>query len=107
MFSDADPVVALDPKQQQRELTKPSIYTGIPVAVSCLKNKQYPMHRPHLPGKHTTASVFCVWQKKNSIKRYFSGHESSNSLFCCISGMVAPLMLKFAFKFERKETPDE
>lgn len=63
MFSDADPVVALDPKQQQRELTKPSIYTGIPVAVSCLKNKQYPMHRPHLPGKHTTASVFCVWQK--------------------------------------------
>lgn len=64
MFSDADPVVALDPKQQQRELTKPSIYTGIPVAVSCLKNKQYPMHRPHLPGKHTTASVFCVWQKK-------------------------------------------
>lgn len=35
MFSDADPAVALDPKQQHRELTKPGIYSGIPVAVSC------------------------------------------------------------------------
>lgn len=36
MFSDADPVVALDPKQQHRELTKPGICTGIPVAVYCV-----------------------------------------------------------------------
>lgn len=36
MFSDADPAVALDPKQQHRELTKLGIYSGIPVAVSCL-----------------------------------------------------------------------
>lgn len=36
MFSDADPAVALDPKQQQRELTKLGIYSGIPVAASCL-----------------------------------------------------------------------
>lgn len=84
MFSDADPVVALDPKQQQRELTKPSIYTGIPVAVSCLKNKQYPMHRPHLPGKHTTASVFCVWQKKKIL---------SNAIFL---GMKAPTVCSAA-----------
>lgn len=76
MFSDADPVVALDPKQQQRELTKPSIYTGIPVAVACLKNKQYPMHRPHLPGKHTTASVFCVWQKKFLSNAIFLGMKA-------------------------------
>lgn len=36
MLSDADPAVARDPKQQHRKLTKPGIYTGIPVAVSSL-----------------------------------------------------------------------
>lgn len=33
MFSDADPAVARDPKQQHRVLTKLGIYAGIPVAV--------------------------------------------------------------------------
>lgn len=36
MCSDADPAVALDPKLQHRELTKPDIYCGIASAVSSL-----------------------------------------------------------------------
>ncbi len=59
MFSDADPAVALDPKHQHRELTKLGIYSGIPVAVSCLP-KINPMHQPDLPGKHALTSLFCV-----------------------------------------------
>lgn len=62
MFSDADPAVALDPKHQHGELTKPGIYSGIPVAVSCLP-KINPMHRHDLPGKHALTSLFCVRQK--------------------------------------------
>lgn len=64
MFSDADPVVALDPKQQQRELTKPSIYTGIPVAVSCLKNKHSTLCIGLIFLENTLLPVFSVSGKK-------------------------------------------
>lgn len=64
MFSDADPAVALDPKQQHRELTKLGIYSGIPVAVSCLPKTNNTLCIALIfLEKHSGSGVFCVGEK--------------------------------------------
>lgn len=64
MFSDADPAVALDPKQQHRELTKPGIYTGIPVAVSCLPKANNTLCIALIFLEYTLSAVCLVLGKK-------------------------------------------
>lgn len=65
MFSDADPVVAPDPKQQHREPTKPGIYSGIPVAVSCLPKTNNTLCIALIFLENTFSPVcFCVRQKR-------------------------------------------
>lgn len=86
MFSDADPAVALDPKQQHRELTKPGIYSGIPVAVSSLpKTNNTLCIALILPEKHTLTSVL---RQKNPSNAIFLVTKTPISLCCCISSMV-------------------
>lgn len=55
MCSDADPAVAVDPKQQHMELTNPGIYSGIPAVFSPL-SKQTIRIDPIFMGKHTLAT---------------------------------------------------
>lgn len=75
MFSDADPVVALDPKQEHRQLTKLPIYFGIPVAASCL---------PKTSNMLCIALIFL----ENSVVCAFIVDQISNSQYSCISTMV-------------------
>lgn len=87
MFSDADPVVALDPKQQHGELTKPGVYSGILVAISCLHKTNNNLCIACSSWKNTHSSVFCakLKKKKNLPKYHLSGHQSSSSLSCFVS----------------------
>lgn len=55
MFSDADPAVALDPKQQRGELTKPGIYSGIPVVDS------------PLPKTNNTLCIALIFLEKHTL----------------------------------------
>lgn len=64
MFSDADPAVALDPKQQQRKLTKLGIYSGIPVAVSCLPKTNSTLCIAPIFLENTLSPVYFVLGKK-------------------------------------------
>lgn len=71
MFSDADPAVALDPKQQHGELTKPGIYSGIPVAVS------------RLPKTNNTLCIALIFLENTLSPVYFvSGKKKKKSLKC-------------------------
>lgn len=57
---------------------------------------------------NTPAPVFSLFNKKKGKEIHqISGHESSNGWSCCISAMLESLILKLAFKFESKETPEE
>ena len=71
MFSDADPAVALDPKQQHRELTKPGIYTGIPVAVSCLPKTNNTLCIALIFLEYTISPVCLVLSKKSPQLPFF------------------------------------
>lgn len=88
MFSDADPAVALDPKQQHRKLTKLGIYSGIPVAVSRLPKTNSTLCIAPIFLENMLSPVYFVFRQKNSLKRHFSGHQSSNGLCRCISRAV-------------------
>lgn len=84
MFSDADPAVAQDPKQQHRELTKLGIYAGIPVAVHCLpKPNNNLCVGPDLPGKHFLTSVFS-FSKKNPSNVIFLSSKLQQSVLLFI-----------------------
>ena len=84
MSSDADLVVALDPETAEQRTDKTGcLHWHSSGSLFSVQNKQHSMHTPNLPGKGTVTSVFGVREKKKkkkSLKRHFSGLQTSRSM---------------------------